>query len=397
MSLKKRGTYYYWHEWIDGLEYRESLKTTDRNEAKRRRQERITEIKNGQAGKLSRQHFELAVDAYLESRHLYVEPRTYTFDKERSEPLKKFFGKVPLRKITADMVTRYQIARKEAGLSNATINKDIGLLRRVLKKHKLWTRISDNVKMLPELTEVGRALELEEQKNLLEMAATKKRWMIAYCAAVLALNTTMRSAEIKNLQWGRVDLFEKTLTVSRKTTKTDAGERIIPLNRDAIWALSQMWARAVEHGKEGGREVQPEDYVFCACENYKYNPTEPMMSWRSAWRNLTRAVSCPTCGTIQQPQATCKNERCHADIKDLRSSLQGLRFHDLRHSAITALAESGQADHIIMSIAGHVSQKMLEHYSHIRLQAKRSAVETLESRTPLALEQTQEASVTQLN
>jgi integrase len=65
--------------------------------------------------------------------------------------------------------------------------------------------------------------------------------MNAYCAALLALNTTMRSIEIKHLQWATVDMFEKTLVVSRKTTKTDAGERMIPLNRDAIWALSKMW------------------------------------------------------------------------------------------------------------------------------------------------------------
>jgi integrase len=368
VSLKKRGKFYYWHEWIDGVEYRESLKTTDRNEAKRRRQDRVTEIKNGQAGKLSRQHFEAAIEAYLKSRHLHVEPKTYQFDKERSKPLTNFFGKVPLRRITADLVTEYQVSRKKDGLSNATINKDVGLLRRILKKHKLWTRISDNVKMLPELKEVGRALEVDEQKKLLEMAATKKRWMTAYCAAVLALNTTMRSAEIKSLQWGRVDLFEKILTVSRKTTKTDAGERVIPLNRDAIWALSQMWTRAVEHGKETAREVQPEDYVFCACENYNYDPNKPMTSWRSAWRSLTS-----------------------------EAGLKGLRFHDLRHSAITALAESGQADQIIMAIAGHVSQKMLEHYSHIRLQAKRSAVEALESRLPSALKQAEEQPVSEAN
>jgi integrase len=238
---------------------------------------------------------------------------------------------------------------------------------------------------------------MDQQKQLLEMAATKKRWMIAYCAAVLALNTTMRSAEIKNLQWERVDMFDKTLTVSRKTTKTDAGERVIPLNRDAIWTLSQMWTRAVEHGKEKGREVHPSDYVFCACENYKYDPAKPMASWRSAWRSLTRGVSCPQCGTIQQPQPTCQNEKCQADIKDLRSSLTGLRFHDLRHSAITTLAESGQADHIIMSIAGHVSQKMLEHYSHIRIQAKRFAMEALETRIPSVQEEALEQAVQHTN
>jgi hypothetical protein len=57
----------------------------------------------------------------------------------------------------------------------------------------------------------------------------------------------------------------------------------------------------------------------------------------------------------------------------------GLRFHDLRHHAITELAESQASEQTIMSIAGHVSRKMLAHYSHIRLDAKRRALDALGS------------------
>jgi integrase len=54
------------------------------------------------------------------------------------------------------------------------------------------------------------------------------------------------------------------------------------------------------------------------------------------------------------------------------AGLEGLRPHDLRHHAITKLAESSEAsEQTIMSIAGHVSREMLEHYSHIRQEAKR--------------------------
>jgi integrase len=59
-------------------------------------------------------------------------------------------------------------------------------------------------------------------------------------------------------------------------------------------------------------------------------------------------------------------------------ALSGLRFHDLRHQAITELAERSQGDQTIMSIAGHVSQEMLNHYSHIRMESKRRALKTLE-------------------
>ncbi len=43
------------------------------------------------------------------------------------------------------------------------------------------------------------------------------------------------------------------------------------------------------------------------------------------------------------------------------------RIHDLRHHFSTILA-----------IAGHLSHKMLEHYSHIRSKARRAAVEAME-------------------
>ena len=46
-----------------------------------------------------------------------------------------------------------------------------------------------------------------------------------------------------------------------------------------------------------------------------------------------------------------------------------------------------------MSIAGHVSREMLDHYSHIRLEAKRRALKALE--TPLAAPDSQPAEQTQ--
>lgn len=53
------------------------------------------------------------------------------------------------------------------------------------------------------------------------------------------------------------------------------------------------------------------------------------------------------------------------------------RFHDLRHTAITNLAEQGVPDSTMKAIAGHVHEKMLERYSHIRIRAKREAVEAI--------------------
>ena len=48
---------------------------------------------------------------------------------------------------------------------------------------------------------------------------------------------------------------------------------------------------------------------------------------------------------------------------------------DLFEVLITKLAESGAGDQTIMDSAGHVSKQMLKHYSHIRMEAKRNALE----------------------
>ena len=62
-----------------------------------------------------------------------------------------------------------------------------------------------------------------------------------------------------------------------------------------------------------------------------------------------------------------------------RRACHGLRFHDLRHTVITELAEMGVADHVLESISGHLSRRMLEHYSHIRIDAKRQALDALDA------------------
>ena len=68
-----------------------------------------------------------------------------------------------------------------------------------------------------------------------------------------------------------------------------------------------------------------------------------------------------------------------------RRTISGLRFHDLRHHAITELAESQASDRTIMSIAGHVSQRMLAHSSHVRVEAKRKALDALDEADRLPL------------
>ena len=113
--------------------------------------------------------------------------------------------------------------RKKAGMSNGTINRDLDVLRGVLKRAKLWYVMAEEVRPLPLRHNVGRALSHDEKLRLLRLAASKPEWQNARLAALLALNTTMRACEIRGLRWRDVGLMERVLTVRRSTTKTDAG------------------------------------------------------------------------------------------------------------------------------------------------------------------------------
>ena len=248
---------------------------------------------------------------------------------------------------------------------------EVGILRRVLKRAKRWSLVADEVPRLPERRDVGRALTLEEKARLLRMTAARPEWDTARLAAILALNTTMRGCELKGLRWRDVNLMERTVTIRR--SKTAAGERAIPLNLEAWTVVLSLRNRAKSLF---GDHLQLDWCVFPHAAGYsKPVPTMPMTGWRSAWRLLTRAINCPSCGQLQQPAEMCANGQCKADIRAVKSPLHGLRFHDLRHHAITELAESHASERTIMAIAGHISPRMLEHYSHIRIDAKRKALD----------------------
>jgi hypothetical protein len=60
-----------------------------------------------------------------------------------------------------------------------------------------------------------------------------------------------------------------------------------------------------------------------------------------------------------------------------RNTYEGLTFDGLCHTAITKMAEAGVPESKMLALAGHMSRAMLERYSHVRMNAKREAVEVL--------------------
>ena len=377
VALFRRNRIWWTDFSVNGQRFRQSLDTTDWREALSEEKKKIAQAEAGRLPSdgqpFARLAFTEALNRYLADRAAQVVPRSHRTESDHAKPLRESFGVIPIKRISADSVLTYIRHRKEKGISNVTINMEIGILRRVLKRAKRWSLIADEIPRLPERRDIGRALTPDQKLRLLRIASTRPEWETAYLASVLALNTTMRGCELKGLRWCDVDFLSRTFTVRR--SKTAAGERVIPINCDALTAVLRLRERAKVLF---GGSISPEWYLLPHAEGYtKPDPNRPMSDWRSAWRSLTRAIECPECSKLQPPGDACADDKCRADISKLKSPLHGLRFHDLRHHAVTELAESQASDQTIMAIAGHVSPRMLAHYSHVRLDAKRQALDAL--------------------
>src|ERR1700728_3633265 len=251
--------------------------------------------------------------------------------------------------LTVESVVSYVQRRKAERIGNRTVNIEVGVLRRILKQFKLWHFVGDGYKPLPEPKDIGRALSPEQELRFFDVARSRAEWSVAFWVSLIAANTTTAGCEIRNIRLQDIQTEAKTLSV--KVGKNRFRVRIIPLNQTAWWAVEQLLDRAHELGA-----TSPEHYLIPKrLSGKKYDAAQPpsRWGWRTAWRKLTK-----------------------------EAGLEGLRPHDSRNHAITKLAESPEAsEQTIMAIAGHVSREMLDHYSHVRQEAKRRAVESLDNVT----------------
>ena len=341
----------WWYKFrFAGQVIRESSKSASKTVAKdaeRVRRRELEESWNQIKRRTLPPTFSLAASEWLKAS-TSIAPSTVRSYNLAISRLTTDFGRRLLCDLSAEDLADYQVRRKREGLSNRTINLELGVLRSILRRFRMWETLAADVNFLKESPTPGRALTVEEETALLK-AASKSRCRSLYPVVMLALNTGMRAGEIRGLTWAQVDFLGSALMVGK--SKTLAGSwRIIPLNPRALATLTH-W-RGLFPGAE------PEHYVFphekyglagndrqpCAWEVV---PTEQMHRWKVAWEN-TRETAGVTC-----------------------------RFHDLRHTFISRLAESQASDSTVMALAGHVSRAMMERYSHIRMEAKRRAVDTL--------------------
>jgi integrase len=282
----------------------------------------------------------------------YISERTTDDLRQQAKSLSRFFGHLRLDEIHLGHLREYQCARAFCDKSVAAwahpagpaiIRKEVGLLIRVLRAAGFWSDdLKDSFALVPLVeSDVQRALDPDEQARFLRVANSRIRWQHIYWYSLLALQTTASTNELRGLRLGDIMLEQGVLQIRRESSKNKYRIRTIPLaTPDVVWALEQLIARARERGS-----VSPCHYLFAKRHStYIYDPNQMMgvTGLTPAWREVRSAAGLPW-----------------------------LRMYDLRHTAITRMAEAGTPIQVIMAFAGHMTLRMQQHYTTISLMSKR--------------------------
>lgn len=164
----------------------------------------------------------------------------------------------------------------------------------------------------------------------------------------LGLFTGQRLRDICNLRWSQID-FEHS-TIAFKTEKT--GRRVIlPLRDHAMRALNAL-----------PRSGEPSEPVFPEL----VGKTSGLLS------NRFRAI---------MERAGLVDRRTHQKRKQGRSAKRelGLSFHCLRHTLTSWGKQSGISGPVMQDIVGHDSEAVSREYTHIDLETKRVALDSIEN------------------
>jgi integrase len=355
--FKYPGKKTWWYEFrFAGQKVRESAKTRSKEMARRAENARRRDLEESYHGlkkRVAPKLFNVAADEWLALKKPTLAERSFAIEEANLKHIRPAFGKQLITDIDGRDISRYQQERLSEKASPKTINLEIGTIRAILRRNRLWAEIQPDVSLLATRDDIGRAVTREEEEALLA-ACGQSRSRSLLPAFTLALNTCMRYSEIRLLRWLQVDFSSHELKVGKSKSEAGSG-RVIPVNTRA-WAVLEFWA-------SGFPDRKPTDYVFPserygaagddfkACA-YDTDPTKPICRWKEAW-----------------------------EAAKIRAKVQ-CRFHDLRHTGCTRMLEAGVTFPVLAAIMGWspaTTVRMAKRYGHIGHKALRTAVETISS------------------
>ena len=238
--------------------------------------------------------------------------------QENIETLQEFFGNCHASDITTDKIQGYIIYRKNKGLSNGTINRELKILHRMfsLASKRTPPKVT-SIPYIPHLEENNARTGFFDHDDFLVLKAVLPDY--AKLPVTIAYYTGMRIGEILNLKWNQVDFTEGKIVLSPIQTKNKTS-RTIYLYGELYDIIFKAW------------EVRQWHYQDCPWVCQKDG--KQIKSIRSAWDKAVKKVG-----------------------------LTGMLIHDLRRTAIRNMVRSGISENVAMMISGHKTRSVFDRYN----------------------------------
>jgi len=241
------------------------------------------------------------------------------------------FGKTSLNKISPAALEDYRSKRLDEDKGPATINKEVQVLKHMVKQAVRWDRIRTNLLVdIRRLKEPpGRVRYLKEEEILKLMQACPD-WLRPI--VLIDMNTGLRRGEILRLQRQSIDKQNRLITIE----KTKNNERkTIPMN-DTVWEVIQSLPNRLDT-----------TYLFAEEDGQPIGLVKVTVAFKRACR---------------------------------KAGIEDFRLHDLRHHFASYLTMAGQNQRTVQELLGHKTPAMTARYSHLSPEHLKAAVASLDKK-----------------
>lgn len=252
--------------------------------------------------------------------------------------------------IDTDAVRKFTVREQKRDMSNGSINRSISALRRMfnLARQDGALRTVPYFPMLKEAPPRQGFFERDQYGALFRALPDYLRLPLA-----LGYFTAMRLAEVLNLEWGQVNLFENTITLRDGETKNGSG-RVIPIVPQLRLLIDEQRAR---------RKMGCDLVCFRVDQDGR---TDRIKGFRKAWYSACRKVGLgKMVAVIDQTtgKALFDKPRGPRSKPKAKMRYEGMIFHDLRRTGVRNLVRAGVPERVAQAISGHKTRAVFERYN----------------------------------